>query len=1425
MSSMHDNDSDDADDEYSQFSDMLDLAALSELDMLEAEYLNLSFTEESNQDQGPREEINQPSETGIQSGCRPSPPVATKRPRGRPKGSQNKKTLEAYKSTNDTRDIPLSLGQEHVEGESSIAKRPVGRPPGTGPKQRAALTGISTLEQAVKKRPVGRPRKIHHFGNATLSASSSINGLHVPGLSKTGPTHRNTSVNARHGTLLVSMSPPPQDSQLINRSDNLIDIQDPSSHCSVVPSEYQIIPENDPSRIVDLDDEDNSSESDHECKDESRLLQDGIGDEDDGDDDEGEEDHAHLHSNRRHPLPAWLQDAFDACVDQSSRKNCGADGLPPLYRDHQTFWFPRPSPYFQLRKPKITPQDLYRCDIFLWDPECLIKEGIRCPNPHCGARLWRLSHIARPRRVVDLDRTFWILGYRYRCPQCVRPQSITFRSWDPRILAVLPHALAAEFPAQLSHQSGISKPALNLMRSCFQHGMGAKQFSNALLIQNLQNYDNLHLSYLHEIAERGTGPFLDKKYKSFPPFHDQSSDGLHGFVPSAQWLRDMYDKFVAEHRLDLNQHTAMLTGEVCAIDHSFKLTKHIAKVNGVPVFIALLTVTNEKGEIRICDFVETKSHSQYEFALTQMSQSLNQYGHIQPTVFYTDNMADKEFLEKCFPSLCCGVIPVEKYAELNPFTLPGHINVSVKKSERAIEDAMCTILDLLSDNDTTSSIVIGLDAEWNIETSESGYITGRGQTAIIQIALDSNIFILQVGLMLAGKHLPLLLRQVLANPYIIKVGRGITADLKYLEQACQSSVPFQGALDLAQFAKDRLVVSTARCSLADLCATVLHQRLNKNITQRLSTAWEDEDLTPQQIQYAALDAFASLQIYNSLQKIAVPSPLPEKPLAGTPIILWSGDRSRVIASGIISSHIEDASYAGISLTPSRCVIEVQKILIPGAIVTYGGRSTTRKTLEEYGALPFHLVCLRKHLRISETPNQPSSNCSLRLEANSSTDLPISNTEISADELVQPIANLAEESSPELLLIHPPSPVFEGSSINVGDLIQGVVRSNTPLTLGACNNHAEDPVSREMGEQVLQELHTSKSKWIKDIRSRVLKDPFHVFNMFYISAGHGLLQEFSIALRDAIFIPDSSDRSRIIAWGLAQNPSLSWNELLFTRPHWLWRRCKRIIPPPEELYSLVSQVFQSYGPLKDAKTGLPLFNAIAWATAKNILELVRKGFISDPPGIALFYELGVDVKTGLPLYRCIRGTNMTEGGVHTHLRSRMPSSGASIEHTQNCLNDFVIRHNLLVGTYNSTGQRYVGHYSIWLTNELQEMISLVQDMLVEPCLLSGWINGNLYKKTNEVTGVLPIPEKLQTKSAMAAYVPALHSKQPLHFLAEMQGTRKPVLPIHSNDERTLFRTLMTENVGFNHPITGPNWDIAVQIWNNEADVNDKISYKA
>src|SRR5208282_1011789 len=88
----------------------------------------------------------------------------------------------------------------------------------------------------------------------------------------------------------------------------------------------------------------------------------------------------------------------------------------------------------------------------------------------------------------------------------------------------------------------------------------------------------------------------------------------------------------------------------------------------------------------------------------------------------------------------------------------------------------------------------------------------------------------------------------------------------------------------------------------------------------------------------------------------------------------------------------------------------------------------------------------------------------------------------------------------------------------------------------------------------------------------------------------------------------------------------------------------------------------------------------------------------------------------------------------------------------------------VGTFNSTGKHYRGHFSIWIMNELQELHVFLQDVLVGSPKITGWINGNLYTPSKEVFGILPIPEDVCKNVGMAEFQPSLDSKQKHHFLA-------------------------------------------------------------
>jgi len=139
-------------------------------------------------------------------------------------------------------------------------------------------------------------------------------------------------------------------------------------------------------------------------------------------------------------------------------------------------------------------------------------------------------------------------------------------------------------------------------------------------------------------------------------------------------------------------------------------------------------------------------------------------------------------------------------------------------------------------------------------------------------------------------------------------------------------------------------------------------------------------------------------------------------------------------------------------------------------------------------------------------------------------------------------------------------------------------------------------------------------------------------MFYISQSHGLRVAFTQALRDAIFIPDQEDKQRICAYGQTLDPPQSWDYMLRKHTKWLLQHCKHLIPPPEQLYPLVAKVFQTYGPLIDARTEEPLFNTAAWRTAKNILTLIQNGYLSDPPGLP--FTIALELTAKLDVCLCI-----------------------------------------------------------------------------------------------------------------------------------------------------------------------------------------------
>lgn len=162
------------------------------------------------------------------------------------------------------------------------------------------------------------------------------------------------------------------------------------------------------------------------------------------------------------------------------------------------------------------------------------------------------------------------------------------------------------------------------------------------------------------------------------------------------------------------------------------------------MFTATTAATNEMGEVRILVFVATKAQVQYESAITKMDDSLAMYGHSPTKVVYTDNpAADKQFLERLLSSLHANVVPVERYPTLKQFVRPDDVDISVQSMAAGIEAALAKITDDLNVDDETSQLVVGFDAEWNVDLTQRG---ASRPTSIVQIAYGKWIYIFQVCL-------------------------------------------------------------------------------------------------------------------------------------------------------------------------------------------------------------------------------------------------------------------------------------------------------------------------------------------------------------------------------------------------------------------------------------------------------------------------------------------------------------------------------------------------------------------------------------------------------------------------------------------------------------------------------------------------------
>ncbi len=147
--------------------------------------------------------------------------------------------------------------------------------------------------------------------------------------------------------------------------------------------------------------------------------------------------------------------------------------------------------------------------------------------------------------------------------------------------------------------------------------------------------------------------------------------------------------------------------------------------------------------------------------------------------------------------------------------------------------------------------VLGFDTE----TRPSFRKGSNNKVALLQISTAEEAFLFRLG----ATGLPLPLKHVLSRPLPLKIGVGITDDIKALRRI--SDFAPAGFIDLQNYA---VKFGIEEKSLKKLSAIVLGIKVSKS--QQLSN-WENPILTEAQQRYAATDAYVCLQIFNKLSHI------------------------------------------------------------------------------------------------------------------------------------------------------------------------------------------------------------------------------------------------------------------------------------------------------------------------------------------------------------------------------------------------------------------------------------------------------------------------------------------------------------------------------------------------------------------------------
>ncbi|KAK7025723.1 hypothetical protein R3P38DRAFT_2778525 [Favolaschia claudopus] len=137
-------------------------------------------------------------------------------------------------------------------------------------------------------------------------------------------------------------------------------------------------------------------------------------------------------------------------------------------------------------------------------------------------------------------------------------------------------------------------------------------------------------------------------------------------------------------------------------------------------------------------------------------------------------------------------------------------------------------------------------------------------------------------------------------------------------------------IDLKQFAIQRALIEKKESgSLDSLAAKFLGVFLSKDPSLRTGENWEQTVISPDLINFAALDVYTSRLIFEKLSETAALECVQHDTPPRTRVALMAREGGEIVAYGQISP-IQTSSYAGVRITKSRVLVDVDFVVVPSA---------------------------------------------------------------------------------------------------------------------------------------------------------------------------------------------------------------------------------------------------------------------------------------------------------------------------------------------------------------------------------------------------------------------------------------------------------------------------------------------------------------